>query len=256
MKRTIRNNLTKVIIFSFILVASYPLILNSSGLTYKINSYPSEKPKIDGSVNKEEWSSGRKETIKLLDAWVTMPGAGELEIDVLALYSNDSFLYLGIIIYKWVTQKCELQIYFHTNTEEEFISGFNPAEGNDAQVLNGHTNSSFDCVNIDDSSSSNLMNDTILGGTQDSFGKCHFGDNIIMFELMIPFDSGDYMGADMSIGIGDTINTHIRYNDYRLQNDRGCYITISEDAAVPFPIMCIFAGIFTMAIATKRRKKK
>lgn len=255
MIKTVRNNLIKVIIFSLIL-ASLPIALDSSGLTYKINCYPSEAPKIDGNVNEEEWSAGRKETIKLFDPWIVIPGTGELEMDVLALYCNDSFLYLGIIIYKWVTENCELQFYFHTNTEEEFISGFNPHEGNDAQVINGHTNCSFDCVNIDDSSSSNLLNDTILGGYQDTTGKCHFGDNIIMFELKIPFNSEDYMGADIDIGIGDTINTHIRYNDYRLQNDIECYITINEDAVAPLPIIGVVAGIFTIAIITKRRKKR
>lgn len=254
MRKSFRNNMIKMIVFSLIL-ASLSTALNSSGLTYKINCYPSEAPKIDGNVNEEEWSGGRKEEIKLMDPWLVLPGGAYVEIDVLALYSSDSFLYLGVIVHKWAGENCELQIYFHTNTDEDFLGGFNPTEGNDAQVIDGYANCSFDCKNIDPNSANNLMNDTILGGTNDTIGRCHFGDNIIMFELMIPFDSGDYMGGDMSIGIGDTINAYIEYNQYRLSNENGCYITIKEDAAAPLSSIGIFVGIIAVAIITKRRKK-
>ena len=253
MRKSFRKNLIKMIVFS-LLFSSLSIALNTTGLTYKINCYPSDAPKIDGNIGEEEWSGGRKEVVKLLDPWLVIPGGAYVELDVFAVHNN-SFLYLGIIVHKWVTGTCELQFYFHTNVDEEFIGGFNPNAGNDVQVINGHANSSFDCKNIDAASTENLMNDTTLGGTNDTIGRCHFGDNVIMFELKIPFDSGDYMGGDMSIGIGDTINTYIRYNDYRLQNDKGCYITIKEDAIAPIPTIGVFVGLITAVILIKRKNE-
>jgi len=249
-----KGNLKKTslkMIFVMVIFASVPILLSVDGKTWGFTAYPASIPTIDGAINEAEWAGAKENEIKIVNPWNQYDG--ESMIKVIAIH-NDSILYIGVTTEFGNSVEFSLEIYFYTQTANEFVDGYTVESGNDVKIVSTETNSSYD--GIAEGTLGNTVNNTDVGGVKNTEGKCYSTISYTTFELKMPFNSGDSLGGDIDIAIGDIIQTYFIIGEYK---SAVCELIINESAAVPLAPLGILFGMVVAIMAsikrTKRRKK-
>jgi len=253
------NNKKRIFLeFSFILaiIFSLAVVVVISAKSYKITSYPSTAPTIDGIIEVGEWQGGKESKIPLIDIWVQGPGQ-IIEISVISMYCNNSFLYLGITapigtLASYIT----IMIYFHTNAEDEFIVDSKVSPGNDLKIFSVNENYSYDAVTIHTYNIVEYANDTEVGGTNDLEVKYKATSFESTFEFKMPLNSGDINGGDINLDISGSIKTYIILNSH--ENDN-CELFININSVFPISPISILLGLVfvgSMSLLIKRKSTK
>ena len=192
-------------LFPFVILAEATNI----GTLYSI---PSSTPTIDGYIDPIEWQDAQKKTFILssyYDQTRTLP------VMLYSIYDETDTLYIAVetIVHEFLT--AEMMIYFQTNETHPIIDRVTNFEvtwndGLDAKWL-GSQNVSNDMFRM----SNSILSDDDYLGTNDFDVNCTTNVNIgkIYWEMVMPLNSGDVNGYDLSLGVGESINMFLSYED-------------------------------------------
>ena len=161
-------------------------------------SIASEKPTVDGVINTAEWEEAIPLTVTLYD---TLDQSSTIDITVYSLYDDNSTVYLGVVIPLDGQILDSLIILFKTGAQK--IAHFDVLEigdGHDLKNFDPDNNDTDDCFTDDGS----MLEDRFYGGTDEGTGRCTNDTTNIYIEMAFPFDSGDSIGCDLAIDIGES----------------------------------------------------
>ncbi|NHK30936.1 MAG: hypothetical protein FK730_06255 [Asgard group archaeon] len=262
----------KVIKLLFIKIILIALIVNlnstiivSLAKNHKVNSFIGPAPKIDGNMDDGEWdAAGEATEVFVYDIWTS----SSFDLLVSSIH-NETYLYIGSKANINNIYKGEITYYFHSNRALSFRDeNWRINDGNDVKIIDSNSNCSFDGFTNND----RIIEDRSYGGSNDSEGKCYITDTSIMFELKIPFYSGDELGHDIYTVVEDEFLAHIEITvnfleeviskaggSYRMPSRNTCKFILNNSTAVPIAFYSVIIGLISVAgilvIKNKRKKK-
>ncbi|NHJ39231.1 MAG: hypothetical protein FK731_04300 [Asgard group archaeon] len=235
------------------------------GKNYKINSYLGAEPNIDGNILEGEWDAAGKATeISIINPW-DLSSTNTISLFISSIH-NESNLYIGSKVDLDNIYRGEITYYFHSNRAFDFRDETTQLnDDNDVKIINSNSNCSFDGFTDE----GGIIEDYKYGGVNNSIGKCFISQTSIMFELKLPFYSGDDIGHDIYTLIDDEFLIHISLELYFYRNpgekDGGiyklpigspCKLIISNSTTAPISIYSIIFGLILLIIVDLVKRKK
>ena len=244
-----------------------PTIFLVSGESYQISSYIGSTPTIDGIIDlTEQQSTGKQAEITLqFDEWDKNGDQLPREVKIGSCHTNDSYLYINTVVEFSGILDGNITYFFRKDGyEKPYHAPY------DIKQISSKTNSSrdgyreyLDLIHFD-----TYYNDSVLGGTQDSVGKCFISDSSLTFELLLPLNSGDSLGNDLNVTLADQIELRINlifwydgdymldHNSYVWSSADTCSIVLLQETApvtITLPIILFSTGLLIFFLA-KRKK--
>ncbi len=225
-----------------------------------LKSYQGSAPTIDGMIDaSEREGTGRPFKITLgRDPWDSYMEPDIINLKVGSSHSNDSYLYINTIINFKRIIFGNITYQFQRDISNSYY---------DLKRVSSITNSCIDGYRQEAGALWKINKDLDNGGTQDSEGKCVITETYIMFELRMPFFTGDTLGHDTSMTVGETIiisfefsflynktNDETMYGNYF---DQGYSFVLQNTTAAPLSLVGIVLGlVLVIGISAGRRRKK
>jgi len=249
-----------VVLFLIYTIISSSVLVN--GADYTVNSYQGETPIIDGVIDAtEEQGTGKPTKITLThDPWDYVGRPREIDVKIGSSHSNDSYLYINAIVNYRKIISGNITFHMRKNESENYF---------DLKRISSNTNSSMDGYKEDDDQYFwNFTKDQDNGGTEDTEGACVITQKNIMFELRMPFNSGDTLGYDVNIEVGNEIEFRISFTLLYEKSDeafgvmyasylpKNCKLIIQNTTAVPLSTIGIILGIGLIISTYFLRKRK
>ena len=189
-------------------------------------SVANEKPTIDGVINTAEWVEAVPLIITLYD---TVDQSSTIDITIYSLYDDNSTLYFGVVIPIEIQLLDSFVIVFKTSAHDlAYFDSFDPEIGDyhDLKYFDPDVNDTEDFFTYDAS----MLEDRFNGGTDEGSGKCTNVTTNSYIEIAIPFNSGDSIGCDLAIDIGESIECFFYiatsgpiYSQIRIDDDETDY---------------------------------
>lgn len=249
-----------VVLFMIYAITSSSVLANEVDCT--VNSYQGETPIIDGVTDAaEEQGTGKPTKITLThDPWDYVGRPREIDVKIGSSHSNDSYLYINAIVNHRKIISGNLTFHMRNNESDNYF---------DLKRISSNTNSSIDGYREDvDHYWFNFTKDLDNGGSEDTEGACIISQKYIVFELRIPFNSGDSLGYDVNIEAVNEIEFLISFNllyekldeafgvMYASYNPKDCKLIIQKTTAAPLSTIGIILGIGLIIGTYILRKRK
>jgi len=234
-----------------------------------ITAYESPAPIIDGKFNIGEWNLAYPASVKLYDFYNQ---SRELNIEIMALFSADLILYIGVIVPDVSASGDDnIAIAFKTNEAEPLIKGggVDPFTfGNHHDIKSYFPQGSLSIDGYTSDVGMNCASDIPASGVNDLTAAHNETGTYVTFEFAFPMDSGDTYGYDVQLAVGneieifswfvddDTGKIYSQCRETDADYDYNVLYISAYTTPVSVPIVVIITGLISISATFLINKRK